>query len=638
MKTRIALSLMLAIINLLLAACGSGISGGSSANAVASSSGCVTASCHGTMTSAVTGRSIADEWRASPHYVMNLAGCTTCHKHSHQNSCNSCHGGGVPTGAVSALTDPSLECNACHVSGPNLMKGLDSRHIPELSPRYRLRSGFNYYSAAGYLTMRGTSYESRCIWCHNPHDTRVLPQHEDWAESGHGSTNSGPFASSGTDFKIRGSAAPWDSAYGDVCVRCHTASGFINLVTSGMKDVSAWGLGSDKVTPIATTRQTIYCNVCHDNGAGKAYGYNLRLIPALGTGGGLRVHYNYSSATTAAGLATLARARVSDTVDYPPIGISNRCLLCHSGRGTGNLIRKAGYVADVNGNFFNFRNNNRVGMHDFAGGASLFGRAGFEFYSSYRYEGSAGTGRLHDQIGAGYPGTGSRGPCVTCHMSTAKSHEFSPVTLSASSLAVAPNTGSILASGRAYTVASIDTSACLTCHSPGRVGASRFNGTVAALNAEKQGYHAALRAVYVWLNKKGLTSSSDWLKASTYSWAGAPAYVSGCTPVAGADVYFGSRNMGVSFNYDFLKNDPAAYIHNDLYAKRLIYDSLDWIDDCNMNGTGATAITDAGNSAYFGATLSSSGVYSSLAAAEVTSALNYLFGVPNVLTRPEGLW
>jgi len=642
MKARIVLSMMLAVPYLLLTACGSGVSGGPAANSVALSTGCVVSACHGTLPSTVTGMSIGDEWRASPHQVLNVAGCTTCHKHSHQNSCGSCHGGGVPSGTMAA-NDPSAECNNCHVSGPNLIKGLDYRHIPQLNPRYRLNTGFNYYSAAGYTTMVGTPYESKCIWCHNPHDNRILPNHEAWAESGHGNTNSGPFANRNTDFKIRGSFVPWESSFGDVCVRCHTASGYINLVTSGMTSIIPWGLSSDGVTPISTTRQTIYCNVCHDNGKGKAYGHNLRQIPALGSTGGLRVHYNYSSATVAAGLATLARARISDTIDYPPVGLSIRCLLCHSGRGTGNLVVKARTAVDVSGKPFNFRNNNRIGMHDFAGGATMFAQSGFELYSSYRYQGSAGTGFIHDQIGAG-----GRGPCISCHMSTAKSHEFVPVTLSGTSLAVAPNTASIFPSGRAFTVASIDTAICISCHAPGKVGASSFNGTATALTTEKKGYHAALRALFVWLNKKGITSTSNWLRDTTFTWPVAPGlspgdpfsevppYLAACTPPAGADVFFGSRNMGVSFNYDFLKNDPAGYVHNDLYVKRIIYDSLDWIDDCQMNGTGARAVTDAGSSVYFGTTLPSSGVFSSLAPAEVTSALNYLFGVPNNLVRPEG--
>jgi hypothetical protein len=139
--------------------------------------------------------------------------------------------------------------------------------------------------------------------------------------------------------------------------------------------------------------------------------------------------------------------------------------------------------------------------------------------------------------------------------------------------------------------------------------------------------------LFVWLNKKGITSTSNWLKSSTYGWEGAPAYVGTCKPTEGADIYFGSRNMGAAFNYDFMNNESAAYVHNDQYAKRLIYDSLDWLDDCKLNGTGARAVTDAGSIDYFGNSVVS-GQLSSLTADEVTSALNYLFGVPNNLVRP----
>lgn len=619
-------ALLLSIAVFALGGCGSGVSGSGSGGALTASKGCITGGCHEVRVSVVTGNAIGAEWGASSHKAMNVAGCTTCHGHFHQNSCSNCHGGAQLQNSQQNALDANARCFDCHVIGATLMKGLDYRHIPELSPRYRLNSGFNYFSSVGYVTMRGTAYESKCIWCHNPHDNRVLPQHEDWAESGHGGTNSGPFANRNRDFKTLGSPLDWSQSFGNVCVRCHTASGYINLVTSGMKDVSPWGLAADGKTPISFTRQSLYCNVCHDNGKGKAYGYTLREIPALGATGGLQVYYNYSATTGASGLATLARARISDTIDYPDIGISDRCLLCHSGRGTGNLLKKAGSTIDVNGNPFNFRNNNRIGMHDFAGGATMFGRAGFEFYSTYRYVETTGLSHLHERIGAGYPGTGTRGPCVSCHMSTARSHEYVPVTLSATGIA-SSGTTSVFPAGRAFTIASIDTAICMTCHATGAVAATRFNGTASALNTEKKGYHSALRAMYVWLNKKGITSSSDWLKASTYSWTGAPAYVSGCTPTAGGDIYFGSRNMGVSFNYDFLKNDPAGYVHNDLYVKRLIYDSLDWIDDCSLNGTADRAINDAGTAALGTAIL---------VPEEVTSALNYLFGVPNVLTRPEG--
>ena len=180
---------LLPLLTIVLAGCGSDKAGSGSGNAVSASKGCMTGGCHEVKTSTVTGNAIGAEWNASSHKSLNIAGCTTCHGHFHSNSCGGCHGGASMQNLPQNALDAEARCFDCHVSGPDLMNGLDYRHLPELSPKYRLRSGFNYYSAVGYVTMRGTQYESKCIWCHNPHDNRVLPQHRDWAESGHGSTS-----------------------------------------------------------------------------------------------------------------------------------------------------------------------------------------------------------------------------------------------------------------------------------------------------------------------------------------------------------------------------------------------------------------------------------------------------------------
>ena len=45
----------------------------------------------------------------------------------------------------------------------------------------------------------------------------------------------------------------------------------------------------------------------------------------------------------------------------------------------------------------------------------------------------------------------------------------------------------------------------------------------------------------------------------------------------------GKNNMGAAFNRSFLMNEPGAYVHNSKYAKRLIYDSIDWVDDNELN-------------------------------------------------------
>jgi hypothetical protein len=51
----------------------------------------------------------------------------------------------------------------------------------------------------------------------------------------------------------------------------------------------------------------------------------------------------------------------------------------------------------------------------------------------------------------------------------------------------------------------------------------------------------------------------------------------------------GKNNMGAAFNFNLFEHDPGAYVHNRTYVKRLIYDSIDWIDDGQMNySVGAT--------------------------------------------------
>jgi hypothetical protein len=45
----------------------------------------------------------------------------------------------------------------------------------------------------------------------------------------------------------------------------------------------------------------------------------------------------------------------------------------------------------------------------------------------------------------------------------------------------------------------------------------------------------------------------------------------------------GPNNMGAAFNFNLLEHDPGGYVHNRMYVKRLIYDSIDWLDDGIMN-------------------------------------------------------
>ena len=55
----------------------------------------------------------------------------------------------------------------------------------------------------------------------------------------------------------------------------------------------------------------------------------------------------------------------------------------------------------------------------------------------------------------------------------------------------------------------------------------------------------------------------------------------------------GKHNMGAAFNYNLLEHDPGAYAHNRYYAKRLIYDSIDWLDDNIINNSVSATLDSA---------------------------------------------
>ncbi|HZV83038.1 MAG TPA: hypothetical protein VFF53_12805 [Geobacteraceae bacterium] len=255
----------------------------------------------------------------------------------------------------------------------------------------------------------------------------------------------------------------------------------------------------------------------------------------------------------------------------------------------------------------NFRKISKVGLHDFPGAGTMFKSLGFEFYSSYHYAQPAGIPYFHDQIGRNnFAGTGSRGPCVSCHMSSAESHSFFPVTE---------------ANGQ---ISSINTFLCSNnnCHASGGAGNSRFDGSVKGLNTKKTGSASALKALTVWLTKKGITSTTNWLRTATYpaDLTAAGYNQAACTPASdrSSDIYLGSRNMGAAVNRDLVNNDPGSFVHNDLYIKRLIYDSLDWADNCILDNSVESAINAATNSTLF--------VTTSLTTTERDNAISYLLG------------
>jgi len=127
---------------------------------------------------------------------------------------------------------------------------------------------------------------------------------------------------------------------------------------------------------------------------------------------------------------------------------------------------------------------------------------------------------------------------------------------------------------------------CVECHS-GAHGAALVTedttidgvlhtaaAAAAFLEEEADGYHGALAVLEAELLNDGLTFSNGYPYFSGPTWTN-------------------EGTFGAAHNYNYLHHEPGAYAHNRYYAKRLIFDSIDWLQNGELTGTinlaGATA-------------------------------------------------
>jgi hypothetical protein len=192
---------------------------------------------------------------------------------------------------------------------------------------------------------------------------------------------------------------------------------------------------------------------------------------------------------------------------------------------------------------------------------TVFRGLGYEFAGrNYENPGSY----LHDQIGtSAVANTGTGGPCVGCHMyrtGDPANHLFTNV-----------NEFVSLVSGSTTTTTVVSSEVCFHCHA----GSSTSLGEI--VHKEKEAFTNAISALYTQLQFKGFITSptnSNWLSRTPY-------YPSTDMDISGNTT--GKKNLGAYFNRSYLVNEAGAFVHNSKYAKRLLYDSVDWIDDNNMN-------------------------------------------------------
>jgi hypothetical protein len=276
------------------------------------------------------------------------------------------------------------------------------------------------------------------------------------------------------------------------------------------------------------------------------------------------------------------------TVSYDVPGASAICARCHGGRETGDSIKLDADVDGVRG-FLN--------SHYLTAGGTVYNKTGYEFdgqsYDNLGYHKNVGS--------ANVAGTGTNGPCVACHMSEGHGHTWDFVTKDVDGKITANNS-----------------TACVKCHD---------SLTGVKLQATKDSLQASLDALKAALEAKGIY----FYEAHPYFYT-AP-YQAYTPPTVNPNVAFTNWAgvyglaswkdvMGAAFNYNLVKHDPGAYAHNRQYAQKLIFDSIDFLNDGLIDNDGGVVApsTVAGHSATFVAHTAAGSMASATNAANVTTS------------------
>lgn len=359
----------------------------------------------------------------------------------------------------------------------------------------------------------------------------------------------------------------WDAENRQSCQRCHTATGAMNFMTdpttydpsnNDFSHLSGWSKAADGTITSSGQNELLNCWGCHSDSSG-----------TLRTPGAITEEYD----------ATV-------TVAYPDIDGSNVCMTCHLGRETGAVVNaKDG-----------FDNERFVNSHYLAAGGSVFGQTGYAF-ATRDYTPTTDVD-VHVNLGRGtteidaIDDNYTNGPCVTCHFSsTDGSHTLSPFTTYTPVTDVALNP------------------VCVECHTTRGSGSNAAEAwfgkdfvladlAVGVVAPHKGRYLAALEALNQELIDDGFTFTAGYPYFSNTNWLSDG---TGDIPVDTDTTgnVTGKNNMGAAFNYNLLIHEPGGVAHNRLYTRRLLYDSIDWMDNGVLDySVAATLNTEHAGTAY----------------------------------------
>ncbi|MHB8773467.1 MAG: cytochrome C [Syntrophales bacterium] len=215
------------------------------------------------------------------------------------------------------------------------------------------------------------------------------------------------------------------------------------------------------------------------------------------------------------------------------------CVVCHGGRGSASEA----ILTDQP------RSTRFVGHHAPTAGIMFSAQT----HMAYEYPGLnyANPALVHDKIGTGL---GGAGPCVSCHMAE-RSHSFEALEHNSAGVATAIKNQAL----------------CNGCHN---LGGSAAVVSVATLSKSKAGFAQASTILNNYVNN--LAGFGNYLGYAINN-----ANYNNQNPAQPV----GDNDYGAFQNAKVNSDEPCAYLHNSLYAKRLVFDSIDWMDNGVLNGT-----------------------------------------------------
>ena len=396
--------------------------------------------------------------------------------------------------------------------------------------------------------------ERACRDCHNVHSANI-EINEQWAESGHG----GKILEGKKEYVIDNGGECVDATTGDT-IPCVPGDYTQEIDDHSLVNVSLYRAGGSPKGawndyPWSQTDGTLYgiyaikdCQQCHTatgyaNKMGDPANYDAanntfpNLVDWTAAGGSTQYELLYCWGCHTSANSGELRASGATTLDYtidgnpvviPDLGNSNACIICHAGWGSEG-------PTTVNGD-------SRGAFHHAAAAAVMFA-AETHIASEFPGQDYVIGYFKHDDIGiADESGTGTSGPCVGCHMGESADHTWEIIKHDENGAAFVPQATQDF---------------CAKCH------AGHGDVTAEFLEEESADYQDAGKLL------------ADLLDNTVPNYTGA-AVTAANVPENDVRAYENNR---------LVSGDAAGYAHNRQYCQKILFDSIDWLDNGVLDGT-----------------------------------------------------